>query len=206
MNASNFIPQCSARPLPILKPQAACPCWCIELDFRPQETNLELVDTILCFFLPLLFFAYPNYPKYQLHKWVFDDFSFQLASISAFAWLVFPVACLNLKFIVLFNRHSWSYLGKCQIKMPAHIKVYFYLSKVNFRKSSPRFGFAPCHRNFSALYCSMFNWVEKSKQKNSNNNNNKKGANEKNNPEFRVSENYSFLSFSNRRNFLFLVD
>jgi len=26
--------------------------------------------------------------------------------------------------------------------MPAHTKVYFYLPKFNFRKSSPRFGFA----------------------------------------------------------------
>ena len=161
MNASNFIPQCSARPHPTLEPQAACPCWSIELDFRPQETNLELVDTILCFFFTAAIFCLSELYKYQLYKWVFDDFSFQLASISAFTWLVFPVACLNLKFIVLFNRHSWSYLGKCQIKMPAHTKVYFYLSKVNFRKSSPRFGFVPCHRNFSALCCSMFNRVEK---------------------------------------------
>ena len=38
----------------------------------------------------------------------------------------------------------------------------------------------------------MFNRVEKLGQKNGNNNKKKK-ANEENNPEFRVSENYSFL-------------
>lgn len=58
--------------------------------------------------------------------------------------------------------------------MPAHTKVYFYLSKVNFRKLSLRFDFVPCHRNFSALCCSMFNRVEKLGQKNGNNNKKKK--------------------------------
>lgn len=75
--------------------------------------------------------------------------------ISAFAWLVFPVACINRKFAVLFNRHSWSYLWKCQIKISAHIKFTLSCRKLIWDNHVQGLALAPYHRNFATLWLNL---------------------------------------------------